>query len=272
MSNLAKKRRRECVFLCRNSDCPKPGGFTSQKGLNIHYGMSPHCALHAATPPTRMQRNVVDSPSLSLLQPCDFDDDNSIPTVAHPVANQITNTNTTTSTTVGASTTMHPASNQHANQYGIKYTTEQFTETKLLKILNDAAAPHFLYQDILTWAKEARRNDYSFSPQRLERTAQVKYLEKWLHLESCRPETVRLTLPGPSMQTISVTRFNFTNQLHALVSNPALCGNLDSLDVNVDDPFAKYVSPSGRLSAVNSGSIYDLALAYKNRCKHPGGH
>ena len=64
------------------------------------------------------------------------------------------------------------------NRLGIKYTTEQFTETKLLKILSDAAAPHFLYQDILSWAAEAKRNQYSFRPERLERSAQVKYLEK----------------------------------------------------------------------------------------------
>jgi hypothetical protein len=68
------------------------------------------------------------------------------------------------------------------NQFGIKYTAEQFTETKLLKILNDVGAPHFLYQDILSWALEAKRNKkYLFCPQRLERSSQVEYLEKWLH-------------------------------------------------------------------------------------------
>jgi hypothetical protein len=36
---------------------------------------------------------------------------------------------------------------------------QQFTMTsQLLKILNDAAAPHFLYQDILSWASEAKGN------------------------------------------------------------------------------------------------------------------
>jgi hypothetical protein len=64
------------------------------------------------------------------------------------------------------------------------------------------------------------------------------------------------------MEAIQVTRFNFTNQLHALLSDHALVGNLDNLDVNPADPFAKYAPPSGRLSTVNSGAIYDLA--YKN--------
>jgi hypothetical protein len=68
------------------------------------------------------------------------------------------------------------------NQFGIKYTAEQFTETELLKIQNDAAAPHFLYQEILSWASEAKRNKYSFCPQHIEHSSQVRYLEKWLHL------------------------------------------------------------------------------------------
>jgi hypothetical protein len=83
----------------------------------------------------------------------------------------------------------------------------------------------------------------------------------------CCPETVKLLLPGPALQAIQVNRFNFTNQLHALLTDPALVGNLDNLDVNQDGPFAKYVPPSGRLSTVDSGAIYNLA--YKNCCKKP---
>jgi hypothetical protein len=76
---------------------------------------------------------------------------------------------------------------------------------------------------------------------------------------------VELVLPGPAMEAIQVTPFNFTNQLHALLSDPALVGNLDKLDVNPADPFAKSAPPSGRLLTVNSGAIYNLA--YKNCCK-----
>jgi hypothetical protein len=75
---------------------------------------------------------------------------------------------------------------------------------------------------------------------------------------------VKLILPCPAMEAIQLTWFNSTNQLHAFLSDPAaLVGNLDNLDVN--DPFAKYASPSGRLLTVNSGAIYNLE--YKNRCK-----
>mgnify|MGYP000134667276 CR=1 FL=1 len=73
-----------------------------------------------------------------------------------------------------------------------------------------------------------------------------------MHLAPCRPETVKLVLPGPAMEAIQVTWFNFTNQLHALVSDPTLFGNLDYLDVNLADPFAKYAPPSGRLCVQKS--------------------
>jgi hypothetical protein len=67
------------------------------------------------------------------------------------------------------------------------------------------------------------------------------------------------------MEAIQVTPFYFTNQLHALLSDPTLVGNLDNLGVNPANPFAKYALPSGQLSTVNSGAIYNLA--YKNCCK-----
>jgi hypothetical protein len=189
------------------------------------------------------------------------DDETSVAHVAHSSVPTFNNT-------VDVETDVNKDdSAENTYQFGIKYTTAQFSETKLLNIQNDAAVPHFLYHDILSWALEAKRNQYSFYPQRLERSSQVKYLEKWLHLAPCCPETVKLILPGPAMAAILVTRFNFTNQLHAILTDPALVGNLDNLDVNPADPFAKYASPFGRLSIVNSGAIYNLAC--KNRCKKP---
>jgi hypothetical protein len=61
--------------------------------------------------------------------------------------------------------------------------------------------------------------------------------------------------------------FNFTNQLYSLVSDRALFGNLDNLDVNIDDPYGKYVPPNGLLSTVNSGQWYNSA--YRHEVKDP---
>ena len=66
---------------------------------------------------------------------------------------------------------------------------------------------------------------------------------------------------------MQITCFNFTNQLYSLVSDRALFGNMDNLDVSVDDPFGKYVPPSGLLSSVNSGQWYNSA--YRHEVKDP---
>jgi hypothetical protein len=52
-----------------------------------------------------------------------------------------------------------------------------------------------------------------------------------------------------------------------LVSDRALFGNLNKLDVNVDNPFGKYVPSAGLLSTVNSGEWYNSA--YQHKVKDP---
>jgi hypothetical protein len=52
-----------------------------------------------------------------------------------------------------------------------------------------------------------------------------------------------------------------------LVSDRALFGNLDNFDVNVDDPFGKYVPPKELLSTVDSSQWYNSA--YQHKVKDP---
>jgi hypothetical protein len=168
---------------CCNSQCPKPGGFTTGRGLHIHHGKSLHCGAHDAAACQAYIRcnNIVRShPSPSQpnhgtfpTQPWDIanDDDTSVACVTH------SSSVPTSNNTVDEETYVDKVdSAQKTNQSSIqKYTAEPFSETKLLKILNDAAAPHFMYQDILFWASEAKRNNYSFCPQRLEQFSQGSF-------------------------------------------------------------------------------------------------
>ncbi len=86
---------------------------------------------------------------------------------------------------------------------------------------------------------------------------------KWLQCQKSRPQQVPTTLPGPVDQVVQTTRFNCTNLLYSLVSDRALFGNLDNLDVNLDNPFGKYVPPTGVLSTTNSGQWYNMAYYHK---------
>jgi hypothetical protein len=95
----------------------------------------------------------------------------------------------------------------------------------------------------------------------------MKYLEKWLKCENARPQQIPTLLPGPVEQIVQTTCFNFARQLYTMVSDQALFGALDNLDVNADDRFGKYVSPNELLSTTNSGQWYKDA--YRHEVKDP---
>jgi hypothetical protein len=160
----------------------------------------------------------------------------------------------------------HPLETNSVTRYGISFTSSEYVETKLLKVLNDAHAPHFLYQDVLNWAREANALNYDFMPRRTSRKAQIKHIEKWQQLQYCRPETIQLTLPGDG-KVIPVTRFPFVNMLYSLLSDPLFVSDISNLDVNPNDPFGKYQSKDDFLTTVNSGAWYQTA--YKNLVKDP---
>jgi hypothetical protein len=71
--------------------------------------------------------------------------------------------------------TIHPAgtysesTNDSALRFGIRFTTEQYHKPKLLKILSDANAPHYLYKEGMNWGRAARLDNYHFNPTRSSR-------------------------------------------------------------------------------------------------------
>ena len=147
----------------------------------------------------------------------------------------------------------------------ITYTAAQYHETKLLRLLDDVQAPHYLYQQILEWAHEAKLDKYDFTPQRKTRSSQIEHLKKWLNYDKiCQPEQVKILLPGEHGHQIEVTTFNFTSQLYSLLTDKDLFGDLSNLDVDPKNSFGKYKSPK-YLSTVNSGELYETA--YKNMVK-----
>jgi hypothetical protein len=160
------------------------------------------------------------------------------------------------------------SANNSALRFGIRFTTEQYHETKSLVILSDANAPHYLYKYIIEWGRAANGNNYHFYPQQLTRKAQVKYLETCLQCQKSRPQQIPTTLPGPVIQVVQTTCFNFSQQLYSnLVADHALFGKLHNLDVNINEPFGKFVPTNGLLSTTNSGQWYNQA--YHHEVKDP---
>lgn len=149
-------------------------------------------------------------------------------------------------------------------QKGITHTDSEYAETKLLKILEDANCPNYLFGDILDWAADARRRGYNFEATCKTRGAVIGNLEKRFNLKFCRPEQVTVAFPQDNL-FVDITRFNFLAQFHSLITDKSLTGDITQLDVPQDDPFGKYESPDGRLGAFNSGSWYQKAWA--NQCE-----
>ncbi len=272
------KDRKQQSFPCPNSLCKQQ--YATSRSLTMHLSKCQACAdcvLSDKKPAAQ------DSPSTSSRDPR-FPDDDSDSTDASDTtmpwgkcfdnpwdsssddsSEDVVNEDAAESESV-VEVALPPDPETDLSCYGVSFTNSDFMETKLLKILNDAHAPHFLYQDLLNWAKEAKQSNYDFLPQRYTRKAQILHIEKWQKLQHCRPETIQLTLPGDG-KVIPVTRFPFVNMLYTLLSDPVIMSDFSNLDVNPDNPFGKYESPGNYLSTVNSGSWYDKA--YKNLVKDP---
>ena len=155
---------------------------------------------------------------------------------------------------------MFQTNHNHQQACSNPYTSAQLHETKLLKILDDIQAPHFVYKQILHWAQKAYSDNYNFMPERKSRKAQINYLKNWTNFpEACTPKLVQVelsTTPGQPAQTIDITVFNFTGQLVSLLNDQSLFGDIATLDVNPKDVFGKYKVPGGKLSSINSGKRY----------------
>lgn len=141
----------------------------------------------------------------------------------------------------------------------IPYTDSDRHQIKLLHILNRANVPHDLFDDIQKWALDAKLQGYNFNPSRFTRDAEIKYIRRWLNMECVSPDTIMCPLPGPDEIEVPVTRFDFTSQLLSLLSDKRLVADLNNLDVNINDPFGKYVSENGLLSCFNSAQFYENA-------------
>ena len=54
------------------------------------------------------------------------------------------------------------------------HTNKQYFKCKLLKLLDEANAHHYLFQQIMEWAQEATHNGYSFQPKQM----MLEYISK----------------------------------------------------------------------------------------------
>jgi hypothetical protein len=54
------------------------------------------------------------------------------------------------------------SANDAALRFGIRFTTEQFHETKLFKLLSVANPPHYLHKEVMGWGRAAAQDNCNF--------------------------------------------------------------------------------------------------------------
>jgi hypothetical protein len=145
------------------------------------------------------------------------------------------------------------------NPHHTTFTNARRVEVTLLKILIELETPLFAFKVLMDWAFDAAQSGYNFIPQQESYQSQLQTISKWVGMEHMHPLVVNVPLPGirPDDE-VPVTTFDFVSQLHSLLSDKEL-NTAANLVVNHDDPFARYISPDGRLRECLSGSWYNNA-------------
>jgi len=109
----------------------------------------------------------------------------------------------------------------------------------------------------MNWAHDAFVAGYQFNPCARSYKSQIKKIETQNNLDLLRPHMKEVALPPDNLK-LQVTCYNFSCMLSALMNDQNL-NQVTNLIVNKDDPFAKYVSPNGKLGEINSGYWYHQA-------------
>ena len=60
----------------------------------------------------------------------------------------------------------------------VVFSTNDVCEVELLKMLEDANCPHYLFEEILKWSRKANDLKYGFKAQRNTRKAQIQHYKK----------------------------------------------------------------------------------------------
>jgi Plavaka transposase len=138
------------------------------------------------------------------------------------------------------------------------YTTDQKWTVSLLKILDEANAPDYLFGQVLEWARLSSSAGCSFRPVGgLSRAKNVDALIKCVrNANQLLPFVRRVNVPHASPS--DVVCFDFVPQLLSLLQNRTIMIQ-DNLLININDPLKRYESKGNILGDAISGSVYRKA-------------
>jgi hypothetical protein len=111
--------------------------------------------------------------------------------------------------------------------------------------MHSIGASKHAFQSLMSWAKNAAANEYTFQPCPQRYESQIKNLTDLVGMTSCRPTITQVSLE-PDDIVLDVVVFPFATMLSSLLNCPML-NKLENLVVNPLDRFGRYVSPDGLL-------------------------
>jgi hypothetical protein len=117
-------------------------------GLRIHFSKSPKCArFQTSKSHNKATPVIMTAPPVALQESIDipWDDEDSLDELVEAaLGNNEASTNEFEASTIHPAGTYSESSNESALRFGIRFTTKQYHKTKLLKLLSDTNAPHYL--------------------------------------------------------------------------------------------------------------------------------
>ena len=134
------------------------------------------------------------------------------------------------------------------------FTKEQKFIIKLMKLLDDMNSPDYALYHILSWARDAYIEGFTFNPTTKTRTSNLNWMKQMVvHNDAFYPKPTTVDLSDNL--SIDVMCFDFSNQLLYLLQNKNLLTQ-ENLLLDINNPTDIYKSPNNILSEALSGSAY----------------
>jgi hypothetical protein len=147
------------LYVCPNRLCNLT--MTSQQGWVSHYLHHSDCFKATGGLTVFWERRAAETrvDHKQAFFETDSEDEDNIPDTQPDDGSEI-DLNVEGCTDTGSFTNIHAV----ATQRGVNHTVNDYIETKLLKILEDANVPHFQYRDVLNWGSKAKAEGTLLNP------------------------------------------------------------------------------------------------------------
>lgn len=256
---MQKQQSFSLLFTCPG--CLKP--YQNKRALSTHLASSLTCmeTIVAKLPYQIMNHTEIKHSILNTTNSKNIATTDSI--VEEADSKELTNSESSSSSEE-ASITQNMEDDNHGYQ-PYYFSSDEYQEIKLLKLLNDLGTPLYAYKLIMEWAKEAHLSSYSFDSQHTSHKHMISYLQNKLQIKMCQPTIIPVKLMHDNYQA-DVVVFDVREMLMSLFDSQEL-NQMDNLVVNSKNIFSKYDPDDNRYGEVNSGTWY--GKAYQNCIKKP---